>query len=141
VTDQAIDVEPDVRQKVSLAEDERVARAKDVRVFQGLVHALGDRDDDDARVFAQVEERRTHEIANVLDENERPRWGVELSKPMADLLGVQVAPRSRVQLHGANANRAQAYCVDVALRIAFDRADDEVAAQRVDGGLEERGLA
>ena len=58
------------RGEVHFRDDGDVGGVEDRRVFQRLVLAFGDRDQDQAEVFAQIVGGRADEIADVFDEQE-----------------------------------------------------------------------
>ena len=66
---------------------------------------------------------------------------VECVQGAAHHVGVEVAARSGVDLHGARAGGADSLGVEQRLLIAFDDGDRTVGRQLTDGALEKGGLA
>ena len=80
-----LQVEVDVGQQVHLVDHDQVGGGEHVRVLQRLVVALGHRDDDDLACLAEVEQRRADEVADVLDEQQRPRLGTSAASAAATM--------------------------------------------------------
>ena len=66
----ALEIEVEVRKEIDLVDDDELAGSKHQRVLERLVLALGDRGDHHAVVLADLELRRTDEVADVLDHEE-----------------------------------------------------------------------
>ena len=62
-----------IRQQVDLAEDHNAGGTKNMRIFERFVFTVGDREHHDLGAFAEVEQRRADQIADILDENEAPQ--------------------------------------------------------------------
>jgi hypothetical protein len=53
------------RQQIDLIENHQAARTKHMRIFERLVLTLGRRGDHNLGRFAEIKQRRAHEIAHV----------------------------------------------------------------------------
>ena len=91
--------------------------------------------------LAEVERRRTHEVADVLDQHEAILRRIECRQRLADHLRVEVAALPRVHLDGGGAGGADAVRVERGLLVAFHHHDGIARLQRVDGAHEQRRLA
>ncbi len=89
--------------RVVLVEDDRLGKREDVRVLERLVVALGHRKDHDLGVFSQVELRRAHEIAHVLDDDEIELVEIQGTDRTLDHVRLEVTRATRVDLHGRDA--------------------------------------
>jgi hypothetical protein len=112
-----------------------------VRIFEGLVFTLGHRGDHDLAVLSQVEERGTHQVADVLDHDHRVGCRVEAAQSSRQHFGVQVAARAGVDLHHVATGGADALGVVRGLLITLDHAEAELAPQVAKQALQQAGLA
>src|SRR5215468_1526561 len=67
--------------------------------FSGFVRSIGDRHDDDPAALPQVEQRRTDQVADVLDEQYRPLCRLEHPQRAGQHPGIQVAPGPGIDLY------------------------------------------
>ena len=145
VVQEALEIDLQVRHEVELVDQHEVARAEHQRVLQRLVLALGDRGDHHARVLADVELRRAHEVADVLDDEQVDVVQRQRGQGAAHHVGVEVAlaaeARVGVELGHRHMQAGQPVGVHRALHVALEHADahavDPVGQQR----LEQRRLA
>ena len=140
VADCRLDVEVHVRQQVDLVQDEEVRRVKHVRILERLVVAFRHRQNHDLVRLAQIERRRAHEVAHVLDQQQAVVGELELRKRVRDHLRVQVAPLSGVDLHCSRARLAHAIGVARCLLVALDDGDGRSSLPRADGLYQQRRL-
>jgi hypothetical protein len=70
VGDGLVHVEVDVRQQVQLVYDQQSRRAEHVRILERLVVAFRHGEHHDLGPLAQIEQRRAHEVADVLDHHQ-----------------------------------------------------------------------
>ena len=96
---------------------------KHVRVLERLVVALRHGQDDDLVRLAQIERRRAHQIADVLDQQQAVVGEGELRKRIRDHLRVEMAALSGVDLHRSSAGLAHAIGVARCLLVALDDRD------------------
>src|SRR5258708_8050897 len=68
----------------------------------------------------QIEERGADQVADVLDEEQRPRGRLQHMEPARQHLGVEVAAAAGVDLHGARAGGADALGVAQRFLVALD---------------------
>src|SRR5579883_1772898 len=94
-----VDIEAQMRQQIDLAQQNDRGGAEDMRIFQGLVLALGYREQDHLGLFAEIEQRRTDEIADVLDHEDGVRLGLEHTNRALEHLGLEVASAAGIDLH------------------------------------------
>jgi hypothetical protein len=67
----------------------QVGGTEHVRVFEQLVFTLGHGTEDDLALLAEIEQRRAHEIANVLDHQQAVPLRHQTAQSCADHLGVE----------------------------------------------------
>src|SRR5439155_136676 len=130
--------ERDVRRQIDLVQDDEVGRPERVRVFQRLVLALRHRGDDGLGDLAEVEQGRTGEIADVLDQHERTGRRIELVPRTRDHRRIEMTARA-VVTWPARARGANAIGIELRGLIAFDHDQGHFRAQRADRLLEQRG--
>ncbi len=68
-----IGIETNMRQKVHLINQHQPACTEHVQVFGRFVVALGNRQHHDFGPLARIEQRRTHQVAHILNQNQRAR--------------------------------------------------------------------
>ena len=136
-----VEVAVDVRQQVGLVHHHQVGGREHLRVLQRLVVALGHGDHDHAAVLAHVEQRRADQVADVLDEQQRPLARVQRAERPLDHRGVEVAAGTGVDLDGVGAGAGDALGIGRGLLVALDHADLAAARGLGDGALQQRGLA
>ena len=141
VLDAVVDREIHVRQQVHLVQQHHRSGAEHIRIFQRLVLALGDRQHDDLVGLAEIERRRAHEIADVLDEKHRIVFGLKTLQRALDHAGVEMAALAGIDLQCARAGRADPVGVVRGLLVALDHRHREGGLQAADGLCEQRGLA
>ena len=128
-------------QEIGLRKQDEIARAKHHRVFCGLVVALGDGEQRDVRVLSEVEARRTHEIADVLDEQDVDGCKIDRMQRVVNHMRVEVAGLAGGDLHRRHALRPDAPRIVFGLKIAFDHGDAILLANCFDRGLQQAGLS
>ena len=67
-------IKADIGQQIGLIDHQQRGRCKHVRVFEGFVVPLGDRHHHHLGRFAQIPQRRTHQIADVFN-HQQGLWG------------------------------------------------------------------
>jgi hypothetical protein len=139
--ERALAVEADDLGDVDLVDHHRVGVLEDARVLQRLVLALGDRQQRDAQVLAEVPRGRAHEVADVLDDEHVEAVEVELVDGARHHLGLEVADGAGDDLHRGRAGGVQPLGVVVGLEVADDDGDRQVAREVAHGALEQRRLA
>jgi hypothetical protein len=68
-------------------------------IFQRLVVTLGDREDGHLGLFAKVEHRRTHEIADILYNDNRACPRLQQREPACHHVGFEVAAGAGIDLN------------------------------------------
>ncbi len=136
-----VGVEAEVGQQVALVEQHDVGRGEHVGILERLVLALGDRQDGDLVVFAEVEGGRADEVADVLDQEQRFVLGLQALHGVADHVAVEVAALAGVDLQRRHAGGADALGVVGGLLVAFDDVDGDLVLQQLDGLAEQGRLA
>ena len=109
-----------------------------MRVLQRLVVTLGHRDDDDLAGLAEVEQRWTYEVADVLDHHD-PSLGLQLVESAPHHGGIEVAAGPGVDLDAACTSSADPFGVDRRFLIALDDAQGQAGVD--DRTFKQRGLA
>ena len=97
--------------------------------LQRLVGALGHRHDHDAGRLAEVEQRRAHEVADVLDQHDRTGRRIEGLEAAGQHVRVEVAAAPGVDLHDAGAGGADPLGVEQRLLVALDDRQLPLAAE------------
>ena len=101
VAHKGVEVKVKVRQNINLVEKDDVGLLEHEGILEGLVVALGNREDDGILGGAGVKLGGAHEVANVLKEYQVKSRGVERIDARARHAGVQVAHAARVKLYCA----------------------------------------
>ncbi|OIQ98697.1 hypothetical protein GALL_191970 [mine drainage metagenome] len=91
--------------------------------------------------LAQIEGRRTDQVADVLDHQQRAPGELQSLQRPADHLRVEMAAAAGVDLDRAGAGGADPLGVAVGLLVALDHCDRQAAAQQLYGPDQQRGLA
>ena len=112
-----------VRQQIDLRNQHQVGLVEHDRVLQRLVLSFGDRQHDDVGGLAEVVDGRTHEVADVLDEQVVEIAPRQVVQRVVHHRGVEVARRPGGDRFGANARRGEPPGVVVGRQIAGERAD------------------
>ena len=112
-----------------------------MRVFERLVLALGHRKDRDLGALAQIEQGRADEVADILDQDDRARAGLQLGEPARDHRRIEMAAGAGIDLDGRRAGRADALAVVRGRLIALQHKERQRVAQIADRAFEQRGLA
>jgi hypothetical protein len=112
-----------------------------VRVLERLVLAFGDGQHEDLVCFTQVERRRAHEVADVLDHYHTAAGGRQPLQRVAGHVCIEMTALARVDLHCFGAGGPDALGVVAGLLVALDHADRQPPAQRLDCPGQQRGLA
>jgi len=125
------EVEVEMREQVDLVQHDHVDGAEHHRVLQRLVLALRDRIHHRPRVGPDVELGRTHEIADVLDDDQVEAIERQAREARLHHHGVEVAlaPEPRARVHECDVDRvvSQRVGVDARLDVALDDADSREA--------------
>ena len=103
---------------------------KHVRILERLVVAFCHGQDHDLVRLAQIERRRAHEVAHVLDQQQAVVAGHELRKRVRDHLRVQMTALAGVDLHCSRAGLAHAIGVARRLLVALDDGDGRSSLPR-----------
>ena len=115
-------------------------RAEHVRILERLVVPLGHRHHHDLRALAEVEERGTDEVADVLDDDDGPPKGGQLGERAGQRTASRWHPdpvsSCTVVRGGADASPSAGGRL-----IALDDGERQVSRQIAYGALEERRLA
>ena len=130
-----------MRREVDLVQNHEVRCREHVGVLERLVLSFSDRQHDHLVRLAEVERRRTDQIADVLDEQEASRLWIEPLERMRHHVRVEMAALSGIDLHRAHSGCADALGVAAGLLVAFDHAHRHMSLQRVDRATQQRGLA
>ena len=91
-------------------------------------------------MLAEIEAGRTHQIADVFDEQNIDRAEIERVQRVMQHMRVEVAGLAGGDLYGGHAFRSHAPSIILSLEIAFDDSDAKPAADGIDGGLQQAGL-
>ena len=91
--------------------------------------------------LAEIEQRRTHQVADVLDEHQRTGRWFELLHASRQHVRLQVAAGASVDLDHRAAGGADALGVVGRGLVAFHHVDVHLVAQRADGAFQQAGLA
>ena len=139
--DGAVGIEIDVLEQVDLAQDHEVGGGEHVGVFDRLVVAFGDRQNDDLERLAEIEGGRANQIADVLDEHDAAGCHRQVVEGVADHMGIEVAASSGVDLDRRHAGGADALGIVGGFLVALDNTNWNRLAQRPRGRHQERRLA
>lgn len=127
--------------QIHFVEQDQLCGPEHVRVFGRLIIAFGDGSDNDPRPFAEVEQCRADEIADILNKEHGTGWRIELAKRVADHGCIQMTPCTGVDLNDAAAAVANAFGVPRRFLVAFDDLDGEFLPKIANGSFEQRGLS
>ena len=118
---------------------------EDAGVLDGLVVALGNREDHDREVLAEVEVDGAYEVADVLDEDDvdgiEAHALVEGVNRLFDHVALEMAQTARVDLHGGDTRLLHGHGVDVGGDVALDNGGAVAVAEALVGGEDGGGLA
>ena len=120
---------------------------EDARVLDGLVVALGHREDHDGQVLTQVKVDWADQVTHVFDKDDidviEPNGLVERVNGLHDHVALEVAQAARVDLDGRHAGFLHGDGVDVRGDIALDdgAAQAGLVAQTLVGAQNRGGLA
>jgi len=92
-------------------------------------------------MLAEVERGGTHEIADILDEQQIKPRERQLMQSLVYEICVEMTGGARRNLHGRYAASTDARRVILGLQVALDDRDPVALGQRVDGGFKQRGLS
>src|SRR5918997_1702378 len=145
VAEELLQVEVQVLQEVHLVHQHEVRRAEHQGVLEGFLLALCDRVDHHPRVLPVLELRRTHQVPDVLYDEDIHLFQRELGEAGAHHVRVEVALPAeagvRVYLHQRDVKAGQAVGVEGRLHVALQDAQAKLAAHAVECALQERRLA
>ena len=91
--------------------------------------------------LAQIETGRADEVADVLDEQQRPVLRCQMLDRVADHVCIEMTALAGVDLDRRRAGRADAVGVVGCLLVALDDMDSQPITQHLDGLHQQRGLA
>jgi hypothetical protein len=118
--ERAVAVEPGGRGQIGLGDDDGVRAAERSLVLVRLVLALRDGQQHDAEGLAQVERRRAHEVADVLDDEQLEPLEVEFPGRARHHAGLEMADRAGRHLHDVDPGLAHSPRVVVRGQVADD---------------------
>src|ERR1700691_1498291 len=141
ITDASLDVEWYVRQQVNFVEQHKLGRAKHMRILERLVLAFGNRNDHHSRVLAEIEQRRTNEVADIFDHENRSCSRVQPLQRIGQHRGVEMTSAAGIDLNRRASGGADSLRVERSLLIALDDADRNFSAQLANRTFQQRSLA
>lgn len=106
--------------EVDLANQHHVRSFEQSRIFQRFILTLGDRKQNHAQIFAQVERRRTHQVANILNHQKVQAIQVHFTTGPCDHVCFQMANGARGDLDHGDSDFLQAAAIVVGGQIAND---------------------
>ena len=142
-----IHVKIESRGHVDLIEQLRAGVLEDARVLDGLVVALGHRENHDGQVLAQVKVDRADQVAHIFDKDDvdvlQTNGLVERVNGLHDHVALEMAQAARVDLDGGHAGFLHGDGVDIRGNIALDdgAAQASLVAQALVGAQDRGGLA
>ena len=126
------------RCQIKLADDHRVGLVEHGRIFQRLVLAVGDGEQHDAQVLAQIIAGRADEVADVLDDEEVQPGHIQLLDSAGHHVRFEMADRAGGDLDDRRAGLAQAAGVVVGGQVADNDGGLEARAEPADGFADQR---
>src|SRR5215218_5636132 len=145
VPEELLQIEVQVLQQVHLVDQYQVRRAEHKRVFQRLFLPLRDGVDHDPDVLTHPELGRTHQVPHVLDYEDIYVVEREFAEAGADHVGVKMAlaaeTRVGIHLHQRDVETGQPVGVQGSLHVALQDAQTKLAAQPLQGTLQQRRLS
>ena len=142
-----IHVKIESRGHVDLIEQLRAGVLEDARVLDGLVVALGHRENHDGQVLTQVKVDRADQVAHVFDKDDvdvfQTHSLVKRVNGLHDHVALEVAQAARVDLDGGHAGFLHGDGVDIRGDIALDdgTAQAGLVTQALVGAQDRGGLA
>src|ERR1035441_2897715 len=127
--------------EIDLADEDHVRRLEHGRILQRLVFALGDRQQHDAQVLAQIVGGRTNEVADILDDQEVEVFQVKGLQGAAHHFRFEMADGAGGDLHDGGAGLAQPLRVVVGREVAYDHAGLQLRPQLPHALADKGGLA
>ena len=91
--------------------------------------------------LAQIESRRAHQVADVLDQQQAIVSQREFLHRMAHHVGIEMAALAGIDLHCGHAGGANTVSVEAGLLVALDHRDPGLVLEPLDSAGEQRGLA
>jgi hypothetical protein len=137
VADRQLDAEGNVGQQIDLVEQHQRGGMKHVRVLERLVFSLGHRKDHHLVRLAKIEGRRTDEIADVLDQQQRIVGRRQLVEGVANHVRVEMTALAGIDLHRRRAGGADPFGVAAGLLVALDDGDRQSVLQQLDGAAQQ----
>src|SRR5215212_1179566 len=126
VAEELLQVEVEVLQEVHLVHQHQIGRAEHQGVLERLLFTLGDRVDHHPRVLPDPELRRTHQVPDVLYDEDVHLVQRKLGEPRAHHVRVEVALAAeagvRVHLHQRDVEARQPVGVERRLHVALEDA-------------------
>src|SRR5208282_455159 len=136
-----VEVERYMRNQIALVQHDEVRGPKHRRIFERLVGAFGGTGHYHSKPLAEIEERGTNQIADVLDEEQVTVTEIEMMQRVVDLMRIEMTAEPRLHLAGGGTCGADARAVAVGRLVAFNHQDAPGSAPLGDRCLQERGLS
>src|SRR6476659_2765328 len=134
-------VEVHMRHQIELAEDHNVSRGKGIRVLDGFVGSLGHGQNDDTLRLAEVETCGTHEVADVLNEENAMLAKRQVRCRVPHRMGIEMATPPGVDLDSRHTDLANAIGVVAGLLVALDDPQRHFRPKRLESLYEQRGFS
>ena len=139
IAEELVVVEVRVRQQIDLVEHKRADFVEQQRILTGFVVALGDTEDADLGVLAEVEFGRTSDVADVLDQYQVERIEVQFAETALDERRFQMTRPAREQLDHRHAELRDPVAIAGRRDVTFEHAEAELFQCR-DCFFEQRSL-
>jgi len=107
----------------------------------GFVFTLGNREDRDLAVFAEIEGRRADQVADIFNHQHIKRRQIEVIGAVADHVGVEVATGTGIDLVRRDPGGGNAIGVIGGLLVSFEDCETEFGLQGAQGRFKQGGLA
>lgn len=115
-----LDIEIHVGEQVDLVEQHNVCRVEHIRIFEGFVLPLGNRQNHHFVMLSQIKRSGANQITHVFDEEEIQRVQIEFLGGMPNHVGIEMAAGAGVDLPGRHAGGGNALRIVVGLLVPFD---------------------
>ena len=144
VVQEAVEIEVEVGEQVDLVHQHQLARAEHQRVLERLVLSLRDGGDHHPRVLSDLELRRAHEVADVLDHEQVDLVQRQGRDRRADHVRVEVTLSAEtgigVDLRHRHVQAREPVGIEAALHVSFQHGDPD-AVEVMQDALQQRRLA